>query len=462
MSLRARVLAGIVAVALVLTGAAVVIARVIEAELVDEVDAQLATATVPARGFDVDGRGPRGGISGPQRLSAMYIGTVGPTGAVVTLFEPNLSGDATPLPRLDPDEVVAAAGSGETFTAGALDSDLRYRVRAVTLPRTGRVVVLALPLDSVDAAVDRLVRIEALATIAVLLVLALVAWWVVHLGVRPLKEMTEVAAAIGDGDLARRVPEADPRTEAGALGAALNRMLGRIESAFAERRGSEERLRRFVGDASHELRNPVATIRGYAELYRTGALSDRAALDDAMRRTEQEAVRMGALVDDLLVLARLDQQRPLGSGPVDVAALARDAAADARALDPDRPVTVDADGPLVVLGDDARLRQVLANLVANALVHTAPGTPVAVAASRDGTDAVLTVTDSGPGMAPEVAERAFERFFRGDPARSRHRGGSGLGLAIVDAVVAAHGGTASLESSPEAGTRVTVRLPLAT
>jgi two-component system OmpR family sensor kinase len=237
-------------------------------------------------------------------------------------------------------------------------------------------------------------------------------------------------------------------------------MMGTIEQAFADRTKTEDRLKRFVADASHELRTPITTIRGYAELYRNGALDEKAELDEALRRTEQEAVRMGGLVDDLLHLARLDQGRPIERGPVDVAALARDAARDAQAVDPDRPITVEADRPVVVDGDEARLRQVLANLVTNAVVHTEPGTPVSIKATRVGDDAVVEVADRGAGMPPDVAARAFERFYRADPSRSRHRGGSGLGLAIVEATVTAHGGSVALETAPGAGTTVRVTLPL--
>jgi two-component system OmpR family sensor kinase len=237
-------------------------------------------------------------------------------------------------------------------------------------------------------------------------------------------------------------------------------MMGHIEGAFAERTRSEERLRQFVGDASHELRTPITTIRGYAELYRDGGLTREADLAEAMRRTEQEAIRMGTLVDDLLHLARLDQGRPLERGPVDVGVLVRDAVADARAVDPLRPMVVTSDDELVVTGDEGRLHQVLGNLVTNALVHTEPGTAVAVDARRDGADAVVRVTDSGDGMPPEVAARVFERFYRADASRARHRGGSGLGLAIVEATVVAHGGTVAVDSSVGRGTTFTVRLPI--
>ena len=217
-----------------------------------------------------------------------------------------------------------------------------------------------------------------------------------------------------------------------------------------------------MADASHELRTPVTTIRGYAELYRHGGLTDRAALDDAMRRTEQEAARIGRLVEDMLSLAKLDEHRPLTVRPVDLTALARDAASDARAAAPDRPITVDAGPtPIVIDGDEDRLRQVIANVVGNALVHTDPDVPVTIRVERDGVTATFSVDDRGQGMTAEVANRVTERFFRADPSRSRHRGGTGLGLSIVDATVSAHGGAVAIDSEPGRGTTVRLTMPLA-
>jgi two-component system OmpR family sensor kinase len=238
-------------------------------------------------------------------------------------------------------------------------------------------------------------------------------------------------------------------------------MLEQIEAAFAERASTEARLRQFVADASHELRTPVTTIRGYAELYRDGALEDPSDLDDAMRRAEQEAVRMGALVEDMLQLARLDEHRPPRDDIVDISLLAADAAADARAVDPSRATTVVGDEHLTVAGDSDRLRQVLGNLVGNALVHTQPGSPIEMRTWRDGEVVVVDVIDHGPGMAPAVAAQAFERFFRADPSRSRHRGGTGLGLSIVDAIVRAHGGEIVALPTDGGGATIRVRLPAA-
>jgi two-component system OmpR family sensor kinase len=464
MNLRARVLAGIALIALVLGGVGLVITRTTRSDMVQQIDDQLASAigTVGKQ----DQRPDHGalpstpGADPPPDLSTLYVGHVEGDGVVADVT-PDLRGEDRALPDISASEAVAAANSHEPFTVASTDGELDYRVLAFHQPDSDIVKVIALSLDSVDDTITSLITVEALGGLLILATLGLVAWWVIHLGVRPLKEMTSAATTIADGDLSHRVPQADPRTEAGELGAALNRMLGQIESAFDERTQSEERLRQFVADASHELRTPVATIRGYAELYRTGGLADRTGLDDAMRRTEQESIRMATLVDDLLVLARLDQSRPLATDDLDLSVLAEDAAHDARAIDPQRPVTAVTDGPVPVVGDEPRLRQVVANLVANALLHTTSPTPVEIRAFRDGPTAVLEVSDHGPGMTEEVAARVFERFYRADPSRSRHRGGSGLGLSIVAATIEAHGGTATISTAPNEGTTVRVELPAA-
>ncbi len=239
-------------------------------------------------------------------------------------------------------------------------------------------------------------------------------------------------------------------------------MLSSIETAFDARGRSEQRLRRFAADASHELRTPVTTIRGYAELYRAGGLRAEGELAEAMHRTENEAIRMGALVDDLLLLARLDQGRPLAREPVNLTKLAQEAVADACVRDPERQITASDQGnPVLVWGDVDRLRQVVSNLMANALVHTLPGTAVSVEVGYDATSGILRVVDSGEGLAPEVEQRAFERFYRADPARSRDRGGSGLGLSIVDSIVRALDGSVTLKTAEGQGLAVTVCLPLA-
>jgi two-component system OmpR family sensor kinase len=281
----------------------------------------------------------------------------------------------------------------------------------------------------------------------------------VRVGLRPLEGIGETAGAIAAGDLSRRVEPADERTEVGRLGRSLNAMLAQIEAAFEERRASESRLRRFVADASHELRTPLTSIRGYAELFRRGADTRPEDLEKSMARIEAEASRMGVLVDDLLLLARLDQGRPLEREPVDLHAVVTEAVESARAIDPDRPVDLAIDDDVRLVGDEARLRQVLDNLLENARIHTPDGTPVHVRVGMDGTHVVISVRDEGPGLSAEDTTKAFERFYRGDPVRSRTTGGSGLGLSIAAAIVDAHGGTTIAASHEGSGATFEVRIP---
>jgi two-component system OmpR family sensor kinase len=332
-----------------------------------------------------------------------------------------------------------------------------YRVEAVSLP--GGTLVTAVPLDPTDQTLASLIHVEIIVSIVVVLTLLVLALWIVRFGLRPLEEMTETAGAIAAGDLTRRIRRPEERGEVGRLGSALNGMLSQIEAAFAERTSSESRLRRFVADASHELRTPLTSIRGYAELLRKGALDDESARVRAAERIEHEASRMGLLVDDLLLLARLDQGRPLERSPVDLGSVVRDAVEAARAVGRDRPISLDIAGPVLVSGDAARLRQVFDNLLHNAIAHTPPGTPVHVAVRRDRRRAVITVADEGPGLAAEQAARLFDRFYRGSEARTGE--GTGLGLSIVAALSAAHGGRAFVRSAPGEGTVFTVEIPAA-
>ncbi|HEU5308601.1 MAG TPA: HAMP domain-containing sensor histidine kinase [Acidimicrobiia bacterium] len=459
MSLRARLVAGMVVVSFVLVAVAFIIARTTEANLVDRVDQQLVSAGTIAQPID-------GGAFGGPASSPTPPTTAGPTqiyvariqdGDIRVLVQPNVTAEDAGAPQVSVGEALAAARTGDPFTVSSTTGSGRYRVLAVRVP--GAVKVVGLSLQDVDATMGRL-RLVLIAAIAIVVgILGVVVFWVLRLGVRPLKRMTKTAGAIAGGDLSQRVPAEPEGTEARELGDALNAMLTTIEGAFAERAATEARLRRFVADASHELRTPVTTIRGYAELYRHGGLAQPVELEQAMRRTEQESVRMASLVDDLLLLARLDEGRPLARDAVDLGVLGIDAAADARAVAPDRVITADVAAGVTVEGDEDRLRQVVGNLVANALVHTPAGTPVSVTVHNGGTRAVVEVRDEGPGMTADVAERAFERFSRADVSRSRHAGGSGLGLAIVRAIVVSHGGEVALESAPGAGTTVRVELP---
>jgi len=325
----------------------------------------------------------------------------------------------------------------------------------------GQFIVLAIPLTEVQSTLTQLLAQEAVISAAVIAGTLILALLIVQLGLRPLRRMGAVAGEIAVGDYSRRVEPATPKTEIGRLGMALNAMLTQIEAAFAERTASEGRLRRFIADASHELRTPLTSIRGYSEMLRRGASESAADADLARRRIEEESVRMSTLVDDMLLIARLDQGRPLASEAVDLQVIARDAAADARAVAPQREITLNAPDRVVVSGDDTRLRQVVGNLVRNALVHTPGRTAIEIAVTTQNGTAQLSVADHGPGLRAEDRERIFEPFYRADPSRSRDSGGAGLGLSIVNAVVLAHGGRVQVKETNGGGATFEVQLPLA-
>lgn len=460
LALVALVVAGLLAADLATYGA-------LRAFLLERLDTQLQAATNPVARMLTFGTPPgllASGGSGPTALLSpgTFVELRNAGGKVVNRATFSLDGSAAPAPSLP----AALPGSGATqtsaelFIAAAADGSPSYRVLAAPL-EGGGTVIIAIPLSDLDATLAQLAVIELAAGLAVLVLLGLATWWIVRRGLRPLERMGETAGLIAAGDLARRVAVDDPRSEVGQLGIALNAMLERLEAAFARQAASEERLRRFLADASHELRTPLTSIRGYAELFHRGADRRPADLTTAMRRIEEEAARMGVMVEDLLLLARLDEDRTLERAPVDLARVAADAVADARAADPSRPIALEAPRPIVVTGDDARLRQVAANLLGNALAHTPAGTAIVVrAVLRDGRG-VLEVADEGPGLGQVEAGRVFEPFFRADPSRSRTSGGAGLGLAIVAAIVAAHGGTVSLDTAPGAGATFRVAIPAA-
>jgi two-component system OmpR family sensor kinase len=336
------------------------------------------------------------------------------------------------------------------------DGGARYRASAVEVPQG--VLVTAVSLNPTSDTLSLLVGVELGASLAVLAAICILALWTVRRGLRPLEDMARTAGEIAGGDLRQRVPVDDEQSEVGRLGQALNFMLNRIEAAFSEKSASESRLRQFVADASHELRTPLTSIRGYTELLRKGAFADEESRQRALSRVEREATRMGTLVDDLLLLARLDEGRPLERSPVDLRRVGADAVDDARAVEPARPVELVAPAPVVVLGDRDRLGQVAHNLVRNALAHTPAGTPVRVEVSAEAGMGRLRVSDEGPGLDAEAATRVFDRFYRGDVARTGD--GTGLGLAIVRAIAEALSGTATVRSAPGAGTTFTVELPL--
>ncbi len=462
MTLRSRLLLGLlglVAVGLVVSN--VVTYRSLRSFLYNRLDQQLVDAVAPlsSKLHGEGRRGPPGSntIAASQAPSGTWAALVRGgdilIAAVVSIDLDPLT--EAPRPRFDPSDL----NQLDPITVGAVEG--RSRFRLISVPEAdGDVIVVGVPLREVEQTLKRLVGIEAAATVAVLAAVGLLARSLVRRGLRPLEDIGKTAGAIAAGDMSRRVEPEDPRTEVGRLGLALNSMLGQIESAFASQQASENRLRRFVADASHELRTPLTSIRGYAELFRRGAAERPEDLAKAMRRIEQEAGRMGVLVDDLLLLARLDQGRPLERAPVDLSRVAADAVDDARAVDPSRPITLEAPARTTVTGDDVRLRQVVGNLMANARQHTPAGTPVHVrVATQDGA-AVLEVADEGPGLTPEHAARVFERFYRGEESRTRAQGGTGLGLAIVAAIAEAHGGAAAIDTEPGRGARFRIELPL--
>jgi two-component system OmpR family sensor kinase len=466
MPLRLKLLVGVIV--LVVAGLAVadvVTYTSLRNFLMDRIDAEIVTGWgVFHDAFAGPFEGPHGGGPGTSPLPAGSYGVAfdasGQTLGHAWLYD--VTGPTPQLPSQPP-------APGTAFTVGSDGSSLRYRVATVRVriqrggdpfPQQGSLMV-AVPLREVDQTLGHLRLIAGLVSLGVLLALGFFSWWLVRRELRPLEEMGATAGAIAAGDLSRRVPEQDPRSEVGKLGIALNAMLAQIEVAFAERKASEDRLRRFLADASHELRTPLTSIRGYAELFRRGADRRRGDLEKSMRRIEEESARMGILVDDLLLLARLDQDRPLAREPVDLAVLATDAAADARAGHPDHDIAVDVTGPVAVDGDEARLRQVAANLVQNAMIHTPPGTPVTIRARAEGDQAIFEVEDRGPGLEPDAAARVFEPFYRADPSRDRATGGVGLGLSIVAAIIRAHHGEVTVRPTPGGGATFRVTLPMA-
>jgi two-component system OmpR family sensor kinase len=441
-----------------LTASGIAVTSILRHSLVKRVDqtlqegtrrgwAQAPLGTSPVR------RGPT--LEGPP--SHFYLRAISPDGRTWTVVN-----DSNAQPALPENNDVGP----KPTTVGSVDnSGVQWRAVSVRGPH-GRLVTVAYDLSDVQETVRSLVWLQLGIGAAVLMVLGLAEFWSVHRSLRPLMEVEQTAAAIAAGQLARRVPERDPRTEVGRLSSALNGMLAQIQRALAssessaeQARNSEERMRRFITDASHELRTPLTTIRGFAELYRQGAARD---MEMVMSRVESESRRMGLLVDDLLQLARLDAQRPIEQNRVDLLALASDAVHDAQAIAPKRNITMEVfDGPGTpeVLGDEPRLRQVLGNLVTNALQHTPESADITVRVGTEGDDAIVEVVDEGPGMSQEDALRIFERFYRTDSSRARISGGTGLGLSIVDSLVLAHDGTVTVTTAPGQGCRFYVSLP---
>ncbi len=386
------------------------------------------------------------------------------TGAVVQQVNgPALSGQALPdLGTVTEGlvEGVLAADSLVTVPdlAGTPDA-FRVRIIMDTTTNSDRVVVVARSLVEVKDTVRRVAVTDGLISLVLLVALVGIGSWLLRVGLRPLTEVESAAARIRDGDLSVRAPHSQDGNEVDNLAMTFNSMLDQIETAFADKQATEAQLRRFVADASHELRTPLTSIRAYSELFASGALPADSESLTAMRRIEAEATRMGLLVDDLLLLARLDHTPELRFDHVDLAELAREVVADAETAAPEHRWLLTSAGRCGLVADELRLRQVVANLTRNAAVHAPAGTTVRVLVTDAGNGVELSVSDDGPGMAPGDAEHAFDRFYRADQGRARSSAGTGLGLSIVAAIVAAHGGTASISSEVGVGTTVTVTLP---
>jgi two-component system OmpR family sensor kinase len=482
-SLRARILASV----LVLSAAGLVLLAVVtyteqRSFLLNRLDQQVREAA-PAISQALDSAGFRppsnGGFPAGMGFPARGAGSprAGPTGGGPSLNLPpgtygqrrDASGKvlghvlitygqaASPAPAIP-----ARVPTGQLFSVGSVGSSgLRYRVYVIHDPEDSGLTLVAVPLHEVDQTLSQLLLVEGLVIVGVLVALGAAAFFIVRIGLRPLDRIGVTAGAIAAGELSRRVTPATPRTEVGRLGLALNAMLERLEQAFAERQASEDRLRQFLADSSHELRTPLAAIRGYAELFRMGATSDGAATANAMRRIEEESKRMGLLVEDLLTLARLDEAPEPTRQPVDLAELACDAVQDARATAPERSIELSSPDLVVVPGDPDRLRQILANLMRNALVHTPAASAIEVSLDEDEHDVVFEVRDHGPGIPDASVGLLFERFWRADGGRGRGKAGAGLGLAIVSAIANAHGGGVQAQNAPDGGAIFRVRLPKA-
>ncbi|MDT4944857.1 MAG: two-component system, OmpR family, sensor kinase [Pseudonocardiales bacterium] len=467
LSLRTRLLVATIGLAAIGIAATAVTASVLlRGYLVQRVDQQLTVGLRALTRAPTDGTRPPLKPGSAGQLPTPFIFTeVDSHGGIQRQFGGSLeAGDPRPdVAGLDTAAVDAHHGS--PFTVGAASGSGSFRVLAVERSDHTGADTVAISLHSVDSTVHRLDLVIGIVSAVVLVLLAALGTLAVRLGLRPLADVEHTAHRIAQGDLSQRVTDGRPGTEIGRLAESLNSMLSQIEAAFTARAASEATLRRFVADASHELRTPLTTIRGYAELFRQGAVTDEQSQLRATSRIEAEATRMGRLVDDLLLLAELDQpgtSQLVPDGAADLATLASDAVADARAADPARSISYA--GPpsdVPVPADSDRLRQVLANLLTNAIVHTPPGTPVEVTLTTTLTAARLEVRDRGPGIAPDDVARIFERFYRTDTSRSRARGGTGLGLSIVQAVVAASGGVVTCRSAPGEGTSFVVELPIA-
>lgn len=393
--------------------------------------------------------------------TATAVTLLDPTGVVLGQLGGDISNGGSQATFSGMTLADVARTKGKAFTLNTESPHASTRAMAFVLPSNLGSVVISVSLNSVDKTQHELTWLFLLISIIVLLLIGVVSRWLITLSLKPLLEVEVIAAAIADGDLAARLPELQPATEVGRLTQSLNIMLGRIEESFAQKNASESKLRRFVADASHELRTPLTAIRGFAELHRQGAVTGEVKVKELVGRIEKESIRMGSLVEDLLLLARMDEARPHALEPVDLTHLIEESVASARAAGPDHPITLEVADDLYVLGDSKRIHQALGNLLANSRTHTPSGTAISVLAKSGEFETTITVADSGPGLSEQDQSRVFERFFRVDPSRARQVGeGSGLGLSIVDAVMKAHGGSVSVSSKLGKGATFTLHFPI--
>ena len=460
--LRVRLVALLVLLLLVaLTITSIATSAMMRRQLMDSTDRDLNEAALPTASQVLSQLLHRQQVGIPTNYAVRFMPTDGSAPYAVNPTGERLHPDIPRLTVNDPRIL-----NGRLFTVGSTDGEMRWRVVPGRLNDGSATFAVAVPLRGVDNTVQQTVRFAVLIGLAIIATCALLGWFGVRRAFRPLAQIEDTAAGIAAGDLTRRIPEPTTEDEVASLARSLNAMLAQIEQSFAVREASEERMRQFVSDASHELRTPLAAVRGYAELFRQGAVTEPEDVAGAMRRIEDESIRMGGLVEDLLLLTRLDSQRPLEKGPVDLTVLAADAVQDARALDSTRQVrllglTGDLQ-PTTIEGDEARLRQVVTNLVGNAVNHTPHGTDIEIAVGSDAGRAKLEIRDHGPGVDPIKARKVFERFYRADPSRGRgNGGGNGLGLAIVAAIVSAHGGRVGVAMTPGGGATFVVDLPTA-
>jgi two-component system OmpR family sensor kinase len=462
-STRRRLVASILAALLVVLAVAGTVAfDVVRDRLIQRVDRDLESSAASIRAFTTPEQLLALGQRPNPGANSQAIIVVDATDATLLLIPARTPSHPIPPPDLTNFRVAdLVARVGQPFSRHAAQgSSVSYRVLVSRFGDNGDMLVVAAPITDQQETLRQLATVQLVAAVGALVVIGTLVWLFSRVAIKPIEDMIGVASAIGEGDLGARVDTTSHGTEVARLAAALNAMLNQLEVAFAAKDASEARLRRFAADASHELRTPLTTIQGWADLYASGGANSAEMISTAMDRISGETQRMSALVEDLLLLARLDQQRPLHQEPVDLRAVVAESVGDLRTVQPRRPVTVDLPPePVIVQGDEARLRQVVGNLLTNIRVHTDPEVPAHIWLGVDRTGAQLVIADDGPGLSEPDATHAFDRFYRSEESRARSSGGTGLGLAIVRSVIEAHGGTITLASAPGEGAVFSIWLP---